>query len=228
MRIVVLSDIHGNVKALEAVLADIRREAAPDAIFVAGDLTLVGPRPAEALALVRTIEGARFVRGNCDQYIIDREPSDVVQFVIDRLSDDDMAFVEALPFAQQLSAGQHELLVVHANPKDLETPIKPETHESQILPLLEGVSADLVAFGHYHVPFVRRVGRWTLADIASVGKPCDGDTRAVYAMFTLGAAGWQIEHRRVAFDVEAVAPDYPHVGFPHAAQYAGALRVARF
>src|SRR6476659_1189698 len=71
MRIVIFSDIHGNVVALEAVLAEIRRQAAPDALFIAGDLVLLGPRPAETLALLRSIDGARFVKGNTDQYLID-------------------------------------------------------------------------------------------------------------------------------------------------------------
>jgi putative phosphoesterase len=229
MRIVVMSDIHGNVVALEAVLADIRREAAPDAIFVAGDLTLVGPRPAEALALARSIDGARFVRGNCDQYVIDRENDAMVQFVLDRMSSDDMAFLEALPHAQRHAvADGRELLVVHANPRDLEQPIKPDLHEALIRPLLEGVTADVVAFGHYHVPFTRRIDPWTLVDVASVGLPRDGDQRAVYAILTWKDSQWQVEHRRVPFDIEAVARDYRAVGFPNADHHAAELLRARY
>src|SRR3954469_12343298 len=125
MRIVIFSDIHGNVVALEAVLAAIRREAAPDALFVAGDLVLLGPRPSEALALLRSLDGARFVLGNTDQYLLDySDDYEEVAFARARLSADDLAFIRGLPFEQRLAvAPGHELLVVHANPRDLEQAI---------------------------------------------------------------------------------------------------------
>lgn len=228
MRIVVMSDVHGNVVALEAVLADIRRHAAPDALIVAGDLALVGPRPAEALATLRSLD-ALFVMGNCDRYVVDREPDAQVQFVLDQLSDDDLAFMAALPFGQRVEAAPgHELLVVHANPRNLEDPIKPDLHDSLVRPLLEGVDAELVAFGHYHVPFTRQLERWRLVDVASVGLPRDGDPRAVYAQLTWDGAAWQAEHRRVEFDAEAVARDYRDVGFPNADRAAASLLRASY
>ena len=230
MRIVIFSDIHGNVVALEAVLADIRREAAPDALFVAGDLVLLGPRPAEALALLRSIDGARFVMGNTDKYLLDRS-GDVaeVDFARARLSADDLAFVGDLPFEQRLEvAPGHELLVVHANPRDLEGQIKPGSADALIRPWFVGVTAEVVAFGHYHVPFVRRLDQWTLVDVASVGMPRDGDRRAVYAVLTWEGGAWQVEHRRVPFDIEAVARDYVDVGFPDAEDAAKQLLAAKY
>jgi predicted phosphodiesterase len=230
MRIVIFSDIHGNVAALEAVLADMRREAAPDALFVAGDLVLSGPRPAEALALLRSIEGARFVKGNTDQYLIDYS-DDVAEVIFARahLSNDDVAFVGNLPFEQTLEvAPGHELLVVHANPRDLEGQIKPSSADEMIRPWFLGVTAEVVAFGHYHVPFVRRLDQWTLVDVASVGMPRDGDQRAVYAVLTWERGACQIEHRRVPFEIEAVARDYGDVGFPDAKEAAQRLLKARY
>src|SRR5690242_1369640 len=105
MRIVLFSDVHGNAVALEAVLADIRRHAAPDALFIAGDLVLLGPRPAEALALLRSLDGARFVKGNTDQYLIDfSDDEQEVAFARRQLSEDQLAFVRDLPFEQRLEA----------------------------------------------------------------------------------------------------------------------------
>src|SRR4051812_25138826 len=110
MRIVLFSDIHGNAVAIKAVLTEIRRAAAPDALFVAGDLVLLGPRPAEALALLRSLDGARFVKGNTDQYLIDgADDEEAVAFARQRLSEDDIAFVRNLPFEQRLEvAPGHE------------------------------------------------------------------------------------------------------------------------
>lgn len=230
MRIVIFSDVHGNVVALEAVLAAIRREAAPDALFVAGDLALIGPRPAEAMALLRSLDGARFVIGNTDEYLLNRSAAVAeVDFARKHLSDDDIAFIRELPFSQKLEvAPGHELLVVHANPRDLEGPIKPDSADALIRPWFEGVSAEIVAFGHYHVPFVRQLGQWTLVDVASVGFPRDGDQRAVYAILTWEHDTWRVEHRRVPFDIEAVARDYVDVGFPNAAEAARELLIARY
>jgi predicted phosphodiesterase len=230
MRIVIFSDVHGNVVALEAVLEAIRREAAPDALFVAGDLVLLGPRPAEALALLRSLDGARFVMGNTDQYLIDDSDDEgEVTFARARLDDEAIAFVRDLPFEQHLEvASGHDLLVVHANPRDLEGQIKPGSADALIRPWFEGVTAEVVAFGHYHVPFVRQLDRWTLVDVASVGMPRDGDQRAVYAVLTFERGAWQIEHRRVPFDIEAVARDYKAVGFPNAEHMAERLLKASY
>jgi putative phosphoesterase len=230
MRIVLFSDIHGNAIALEAVLAEIRRHDAPDALFVAGDLVLLGPRPAEVLALLRSIEGARFVKGNTDQYLIDyADDEQEVAFARRQLSEADIAFVRDLPFEQRLEvAPGHELLVVHANPRDLEGQIRPDSSDEMLRPMLLGVAAEVVAFGHYHVPFVRQLDQWTLLDVASVGMPRDGDQRAVYAVLDWKQGTWQIEHRRVAFDIQAVARDYAAVGYPGAAQAAHRLLKASY
>jgi putative phosphoesterase len=229
MRIVIFSDVHGNVVALEAVLAAIRREATPDALFVAGDLVLFGPRPAESLARLRSLEAARFVKGNTDQYLIDdTHNQQQAAFARKQLSKDDIAFVRDLPFEQRLEvAPGHELLIVHANPRDLEGQIKPESADVQIRPWFEGVTAEVVAFGHYHVPFVRQLDGRTLVDVASVGMSRDGDQRAVYAIVTWERGTWQIEHRRVPFDIQAVARDYMAVGFPNAKRAAQQLLEAR-
>jgi predicted phosphodiesterase len=229
LRIVIFSDVHGNVVALEAVLSAIRREAAPDALLVAGDLALVGPRPAEAMAVLRALD-ARFVMGNCDKYLVDDPPGDAeVDWTRARLSADDMAFLRDLPFEQRLEAAPgHELLVVHANPRDLEGPIKPASADALIRPLLAGVTAEVVAFGHYHVPFMRQLDQWTLVDVASAGFPRDGDQRSVYATLTWERGAWQIEHHRVPFDIEAVARDYTAVGYPDAQKAAEQLLKAKY
>jgi predicted phosphodiesterase len=230
MRIVLFSDIHGNVVALEAVLADIRRQAAPDALFVAGDLVVFGPRPAEALALLRSLDGACFVKGNTDQYLLDYvEDEQEVTFARRFLSEDDIAFVRDLPFEQRLEvAPGHELLVVHANPRDLEGQIRPDSSDEVLRSLLVGEKAEMIAFGHYHVPFVRRLDGWTLVDVASVGMPRDGDQRAAYAVLEWEQGAWHIEHRRVEFDIQAVARDYAAVGFPNAAHAARRLLKASY
>jgi putative phosphoesterase len=196
MRIVIFSDVHGNVVALQAVLAAIGREAMPDVLFVAGDLVLSGPRPAETLALLRSLDRARFVKGNTDQDLIEHTDDQEVAFARKLLSEDDIAFLGDLPFEQRLEvAPGDELLIVHANPHDLMGKIKPDSPDELLRPWFEDVTAEVVAFGHHHVPFVRQLDGRTLVDVASVGLPRDGDPRAVYAVLTWERGTWQIEHR---------------------------------
>ncbi len=229
MRIVICSDVHGNVIALEAVLQAIQQEAPYDALFVAGDLVLLGPRPAEAVALLRPLD-ARFVMGNTDKYLLDYgDDVEEVAFARQHLSNDDIEFVRNLPFEQRVEvAPGHDLLIVHANPRNLEDAIKPDGSAKIIRPMLAGVDAEIVAFGHYHVPFTRQLDQWTLVDVASVGMPRDGDQRAVYVVLDWDGNTWNIAHRRVPFDIEAVARDYKAVGFPNAAHAAKRLLRARY
>ncbi len=228
MRIVIFSDIHGNAVALEAVLAHIRHETAPDLIIVAGDLVADGPRPAESLAILRALPNTRFVIGNTD-YDVVHERDIEYDFTRAQLSAEDLQWLDDLPFAQTVAAAPgRELLVVHANPCDLRAAIKPDHSPAIIRPLLDGVSQEIVAFGHYHVPFVRTVDRYTLVDVASVGFPRDGLLRAVYVTLTFDGANWQIAHHRIAFDAEAVARDYAAVGYPNAERKARKLLEARY
>jgi hypothetical protein len=168
--------------------------------------------------------------GNTDKDLLGAPRGDAdIDWTRTRCSDDDIAFLSNLPFEQRLEvAPGHELLVVHANPRDLETPITLDSAEALLHPLLEGVTSEVIAFGHYHIPFVRQLDQWTLVDVASVGLPRDGDQRAVYAVLTWARGAWQVEHHRVRFDIEAVARDYAAVGYPDAQQAAQRLLNARY
>jgi putative phosphoesterase len=229
MRIALLSDIHGNVVALEAVLAHLRRATAPDAVVIAGDLVADGPRPAEALALLRSLPDAQFVIGNTDEDVLHERDDAEKQWTRDRLSPDDVRWLDGLPFQLSFEATPgHALLVVHANPRNLHDQIKPDTSPVIIRPLLNGVREEIVAFGHYHVPHIREVDGITLVDVASVGLPRDGLLRAVYAVIDWDGAAWQIAHHRIAFDAHAVANDYHQVGYPDAEKAAKKLLKARY
>jgi putative phosphoesterase len=220
MRVVIFSDIHGNAVALAAVLDHIRREAAPDAIVVAGDLVVDGPRPAEALALLRDLKGALFVMGNTDQDVL-HQSGDIFEFTRSKLHADDLEWLGSLPFSQQITAAPgHDLLVVHVNPRNLRDALKPDLSPVLVRPLLEGVQQEVIAFGHFHVPYIRHLDNHVLVDVASVGLPRDGVLRAVYVTLTFDGRNWQVAHHRIAFDVEAVARDYEAVGYPGAQKQA--------
>lgn len=228
MRVAILSDIHGNVVALEQVLRHLRREAAPDEVVVAGDLVAFGPRPAETMDLLRELRGAHFVMGNTDEYVVN-EHDESSQFTRSKLREEDVRWLTELPFAHIIEAAPgSELLVVHANPKNMYDAIKPDHNPAVVRPLLQDVPQRTIAFGHYHVPFVREIDGYTLVDVASVGMPRDGVLRATYAIFTFDGQEWQIAHHRIVFDAAAVARDYETVGFPEASALASKLLRARY
>ena len=234
MQVAVFSDVHGNLAALQAVLADIEKQR-PDYTLFAGDLCLFGARPAETLRLLRENRHILPLHGNTERTILDPpaiptkakgHQRDHLQFkrdsalwVRDQLSEDDLCWLVSMNFAYRLSPSptvDDDLLVVHANPKNVHSFIMPPAEEQkdklglvqfeqtpeQLNTLLENVEAGIVAYGHFHFPNVRHWGRLILANISAVSNPMDGDTRAKYGLLTWDAAnGWQVEILRVAYDI---------------------------
>lgn len=217
MRVAILADIHGNATALEAVLADLDAIGGADALVVAGDLCLDGPKPREALDRVRAL-GCPVIQGNTDRDLAApaAEPPEtdfqrLLAWTRERIGEDGVAYLRALPFSHTIEAPAPDaaILVVHANPVDLDQQLRPLAPEEELLPLLASVppSVAVVAFGHLHLPYTRQVGRLLLADISSVGLAKDGDPRAGYGLFTWTGSSWQVEQRRVDYPLEAVVAE---------------------
>jgi len=237
MRIALLSDIHGNLVALDAVLADVARHGPFDHIVVAGDLVWSGPWPAEVVDRVRA-EATAVIQGNTDAYFLrraDEAPrgkneerfAAQLTWMCDHLGPERVAYLASLPFEQRFSpAPGDDLLVVHANPRDLERPIVPRMPDADLdILLLDGGEPDwaALAFGHVHVPFVREWRGRLLVDVSSVGLPMDGDTRAAYAIFTWDDRGWHAEHHRVFYDAPVAARQMRMSGMPRGKHFAERL-----
>ncbi len=238
-RVALLSDIHGNIVALEAVLADMERRGPFDQIIVAGDLAWSGPWPAEVVDRVQTLDAA-VIQGNTDAFFGSDLPeapigknaerfAALLAWMSQQLGPQRAAYLAGLPFSHRITpAPGHALLAVHANPSDLDRPIMPKTAKTDLDELL---AADgdpdwaVLAFGHVHVPFVRQWDGRTLVDIASVGLPMDGDTRAAYAILTWKDQRWQVEHHRVLYDVRVVAHQMRMGGMPRGKHFAERLMV---
>ena len=196
MRIAALYDVHGNVPALEAVLADVDREQT-DAIVYGGNLFL-GPQPAETAELVRSVE-AGFVRGNCD-----REPDDWTR---SKLDDETIAWSQGWPLTVELEG----VLYCHAAPKDDMRPILTDASPPERFDeALEGVDARLVVAGHTHMHFKR--GRWVNA--GSVGWAAEDEVAAFWAIVSD-----DVEFRSTPFDVERAASEILASGWPEAESF---------
>lgn len=235
MRVAILSDIHGNLLALSAVLEDLERQGPLDHLVVAGDLCVFGPQPKEVLARLRDLP-CEIIQGNTDLWLIDpssmpegdSEASEIAEWTRGMLDDDDLALISRLRFSYEIAPVRgHSLLIVHANPHDLIAPIRMDTDLGEITRLTENVMAEVLAFGHVHIPFIRRVGGLTLACVGSVGAPLDEDVRPCYAILEWDGDRWLIQHHRVPYDVKAAIREIQHSGIPHAKKRAALLRAAR-
>lgn len=178
MRVAALYDIHGNLPALEAVLAEVDAEA----IVVGGD-TVMGPWPAETLERLRSLDGdVRFIRGNADRAVYDDKPGfappEILEHVRGRLSPEQIEVLSSWPLT--LSVGR--VLFCHATPRNDEeifTKISPEERWREAL---AGVDADVVVCGHTHVQFDRRIGDIRLVNAGSVGMPYEHEPGAYWAL----------------------------------------------
>ena len=117
---------------------------------------------------------------------------------------------------------------MHATPRNDEQHVWPDADEAQLEGIFAGVAAKALAFGHLHVPYVRVWRERILVNVASAGLPKDGDSRAGYAILTERSGGWEVKHRRVAFDVEEVARDLERSGIPQLKKRLQVLRRARY
>jgi predicted phosphodiesterase len=184
MRVAALYDVHGMVHALEAVLADLERERV-DAIVFGGDV-FDGPFPRETLELVRGIDGARFVRGNCE-----RDPA---EWVREQLGAEAVAWSFAWPATIELDG----VLYCHATPASDERILTEDSSDESFDAALAGDDHRLVVAGHTHIQFRR--GRF--ANAGSVGMPYEGDVAAFWAVI-----GEDVDFRRTPFDVERAVRD---------------------
>jgi predicted phosphodiesterase len=217
VRVAALYDVHGNVHALEAVLADVEREGA-DVILFGGDLGW-GPFPRETVELARSLSQAEFVRGNADEMsspeAMGEAYADRRAFVVGRLDQEQVDWLETRPF----SWSADDTLFVHANPKDIETPYFEWSSEEKLAAALTDVPESRVVSGHVHMQSNRAVGdkEWTCA--GSVGFPHEDEPGAYWALLVDGVP----QFRRTAYDTECAAAAVRSSGHPWAERYAAEI-----
>jgi predicted phosphodiesterase len=213
MRVAALYDVHGNLPALEAALAEVDSEGA-DALLSGGDL-LLGPQPAECLELLRA-RAATFIRGNCDRAVAvapDREDPwrDRVEWTAGRLSAEQLEFVRGWPEVVSLEVeALGPVLFCHGSPRSDEEIVTAITPPKRLDPMLDGVREETVVGGHTHVQFDRRVGDRRLVNAGSVGLPYEGEAGiACWALL-----GPDVELRRAQYDVQRALEALDESGYP--------------
>lgn len=221
MRDAVLFDVHGNIDALEAVLADVEA-AGCTGLILGGDYALLGPAPDESVDRLRAWDGPVVaIRGNTDRMIVERLDALSV-WAADRLGDERVAWFADLPAQRVLP--DHDVLLVHATPRSDEERLTPDVPDERAAAMLAGVTQPVMLFGHVHLQHRRQIGDVEVVNPGSVGFPFDGDPRAAWAIVEDGA----IELRRTAYDVErALARVADLASHPERALAERRLRTAR-
>jgi putative phosphoesterase len=198
MRVAAISDIHGNLPALEAVLADIESEGIEE-IVVVGD-TVSGPWPAEVFDLLDA-RCATHVRGNADRLVLSGGEGDIWDWSAQRLGDRRSA-VAAWPLTLDLMVeGLGNVLVCHATPTSDEPIYTRVTPDEDVAGLFAAVEADVVLCGHTHIQYDRTLSSGLrIVNPGSVGMPYEGRRGAFWAVL-----GPDVEHRSTEYDIEAAA-----------------------
>ena len=243
-RIAVLSDIHGNLPALEAVAAEIRREK-PDAVLIAGDLVLNGPDPngcVDALRLLES-EGALIVSGNTDIAVGDFDYGsayphyqdgvpDVItaaaEWAHDELGDDQLDWLCRLPAERRMRAdGDTLILVVHASPGSQTRGFDQALDNNVIFERAAATDARVICVGHTHLPEVRDLGFKVIVNDGSCGYVFDGEPTASWAMVTIANGTVDAVIRRTAFDALSVANAISARGLPGDVYRAATVRTGK-
>ena len=224
MRIAIMSDIHGNLPALEAVLADVT-EQHPDAVYCLGDLVGYGASPNEVTERIRAEEmptiignyddGVGFDRDECgcayrdpiDQQLGDRS----LAWTKEHTTPENKAFLRTLLKELRFEADGKRVLLVHGSPRKMNEYLFEDRALSSFQRLAASSNADIIAFGHTHKPYQKTVDGVLFMNAGSVGKPKDLDWRACYVI--LEPAG--VTFRRVSYDVAKAAAAIRATELPH-------------
>lgn len=211
MRVAGLYDIHGNVAALDAVLAEVAHENV-DRIVVGGDVA-AGPYPEETVGRLRELgERVEFVRGNADRELAEgpqKMPELVQQWLFERTSDSLRAELASWPQQVRLDVdGFGEVLFCHATPRSDEE-IFTELSPDDVVAEMFAFAPSVTVVGHTHMQVDRRVGEKRIVNAGSVGLPYEGDAAAFWVLLGEG-----VEHRRTEYDVQAFVERATAAGYP--------------
>lgn len=218
MRVAVLSDIHGNMQALEAVMDDIKGYKC-EKVFCLGDLAMAGPQPRMVIDYVQKQDNWIVIQGNTDKMIADFSPKIMettkkifpvmANALVDDvyyLEDERKEYLRNLPPQKFLTVEGVKILLVHGSPRRNNEDILPNMQLKEVEEMLEGVDVDLIFCGHTHIPAGYQTNKkQTVVNVGSVGRPMTTEAKACYVVADFQDGGFSIEHRFIDYDRETAA-----------------------
>jgi len=238
MKLAIFSDVHSNLPALTAVLADIRAVGVDDR-YCLGDLVGYAPWPNETLELLQR-EDIPIVMGNYDDgtgYDRDecgcayKEPTEEALgdksfgWTKAHTSEANKSYMRSLHPQIRFEQDGQRFLFVHGSPRRINEYLFEDKPDSTFARIAAGAAADVIVCGHTHKPYTKQIGATLFINVGSAAKPKDGDPRACWALIETSPDGLNVEFRRVEYDVETVAQAILASELPD--EFAGQLREAR-
>jgi putative phosphoesterase len=237
-KIAVITDIHGNLPALEASL-DAIDAIGVDAVYCGGDLVGYGPHPNEVCSRIQERE-ITTIYGNYD-YAIARDLDDCgcayvtphdrelgkqsIAWTLANTDQPSKDFMRDLPFDLRVELGDQRVRLVHGSPRKVNEYLFEDKPARLYERLAASAECDVLVFGHTHKPWIRAYGGVRFVNCGSVGKPKDGDPRCAFAVLERDEQGGvQVSIQRVPYDTEAVAREVTAAGLP--SEYADKLIAA--
>jgi putative phosphoesterase len=219
LRIVVISDIHSNLDALESVLASLPDY---DELFCLGDLVGYGPQPNEVVERIRQLRPAAVLMGNHDYAVVTGDTADfsvyaaeAIEWTRNRIEVTSREYLASLELSANRKIADARLGLFHGSPRDpLTEYVFPSISSASARELIENSGAGILLLGHTHVPMLYSFGREILGNPGSVGQPRDGDPRASYAALTISEGIPAFDVRRVEYDIDAAARKIVRAGLP--------------
>jgi len=244
LRLALVSDIHGNVAALEAALVEIKK-AAPDRILVLGDLVQNGPRPSETLDAVMALEaaGAYVIAGNTDIAVADGDYAAAfpwldevpaahraaAEWTCAQLSDEQLEYLRRLPAERRVPFGDELVLATHASPGSQTQGLPADLDAAVTVQRVTRTDARVIACGHTHVADVRELGRKLLVNPGSCGYAFDGTPDACWALLTIEPDQEpSAELFRATYDPQPAAEEVAERGLAGDVYRAATIRTGRF
>lgn len=226
MRIAVLSDIHANAQALEAVMSDVINQGC-EHVFCLGDIALAGPQPKEVVEYVMAQSTWTIIQGNTDKMIAQYGP-EVMEFLeaqypvmanaiaddVAILDDAHRAYLAELPPILSFEVEGCTVLLTHGSPRANNEDILPGMPLEIVEEIIEGTTEKLILCGHTHVPCGYQTNtNQTVVNVGSVGRPMTQEPKACYAIIDFADGSFEVRHRFVAYDNVLAAQIMSQRGF---------------
>lgn len=228
MKIAFISDIHGNLEALNAVLEDIEKRNV-EKTYCLGDLVGYGPNPNEVVEIIRKME-IESVMGNYDDAIGFEKEScgcaynpgretevgdESINWTIKNTSKKNKEFLKSLPMKKTVEVEGIKILLVHGSPLNyLLEYVKPNISSERLKEITDNVDADIIINGHTHLMMAKHINGKTILNPGSVGRTKDGEPLATYLILNVEKGIYNYEFIKVKYDVKTTVEKIVKVGLP--------------
>ena len=212
MKYAVISDIHGNMQALNAVLEHITQQKV-DHILCLGDLAMAGPEPDKAVDFIKT-QNWQIIQGNTDnmiagysEYLFEnlkqKAPvmANALKYDVSEIKQENIEFLANLPKNIELSLEGVKILLVHGSPRKQDENIFPNLSDEEVTQMTSNTDANLILCGHTHIPCGYQLkNKKTVVNVGSVGRPFTDKPLSCYAIVNFENGGFEVEHHYVDYD----------------------------